>query len=217
MTDSFIEYKQGKEGHLPRMLTTLSENEKEHLVYESKMEMSAIREVSSIGDLLSEPTIQPLIEYILPQLGTFGLQLDFLNFYEYEGLPLTLYHYLLLRGESENDSDLLALAHDVEALLAVAIATVKDLPIRPEMALHLYISGRRAGSLTHYKAINREEPFHKKNEDNKKEIDMLKHVIQRKDRHLQEKFPDASKRERAALLAEDPEISRSERTIRKYI
>ncbi|HFQ5579539.1 TPA: hypothetical protein ACGUMO_003609 [Vibrio vulnificus] len=203
MTQKLIKlpYRFGKEGFMPKQIIELDDDTIKWITYQSNQERQSINSAELIAPILGAQSIQPLLMYVEDLIEKYSIVLDLTRVFEYKNLSLTLYYYLLVRGEIENNPELISLAETVDIITALGIAEVTETKISPENAMLMYVSGLKTGVLNHYEKINRPEGLAEHNEKQQLEANRINEKLLQAARECRLFYSGITKKEIAEMLA----------------
>ncbi|WP_220085121.1 hypothetical protein, partial [Vibrio vulnificus] len=88
---------------MPKQIIELDDDTIKWITYQSNQERQSINSAELIAPILGAQSIQPLLMYVEDLIEKYSIVLDLTRVFEYKNLSLTLYYYLLVRGEIENN------------------------------------------------------------------------------------------------------------------
>ncbi|PMM87090.1 hypothetical protein BCT45_05150 [Vibrio breoganii] len=214
-----LKYKKDEEGYLPQLFDSFSGDLRNEFQRESDNEMKTLKEAqTNVGNILTMAELEPLGAIVSKELKMLGFDKnDIFKFHFFEGIPLTLSKYLLVKGTIEHDAELLALAGELDVVLGIGYAASQGGSISIENGIQLYIKGASRSLLYNYKSINRREPFEEANLPAKEEKQRNFNLVKSKALLIWKDSPSFTKSKVAKILVQDPEIEVSHSTIKRYL
>ncbi|MEZ9590972.1 hypothetical protein AB4302_08385 [Vibrio breoganii] len=214
----YIEYKTGKKGHIPKEVPSFDKKTRAYYQEMSEGDFAAFRTAGlTTSRLLSIEFLSLDLEQIRDDLTEMGITFSIDGPLFYEEAPLTLYYYLQVRGDLEDNTELAALGLRLRSILHIAWKYVCNVSLTPEESYGLLIAGRKVGSLTHYSAINREEPFVTSNEEKAKKSEETRVIIREKNDRFLSQYPNATQKQQIENLENDPDVGLKYDAIKKHL
>ncbi|OED95196.1 hypothetical protein [Vibrio breoganii] len=207
-----LDYKNKEEGFLAHLFRTFDEV-RECYVIESQKELARLKQSrEKIADLFDFHLTKNLADCIKYNLLVLDIEADLYRTYSYKGEELSLVYYLKARGTLEENPDMLGVSEDINALQAIAIASLYEEPISPSLLLGMYECGLYSGTYRNYGKLNRKENFEKPAQDAKSEKKQRMAVIHRAALSLWEENPKLTKTDISHLLSNNEKYGNLKQT-----
>ncbi|PML05261.1 hypothetical protein BCT86_13075 [Vibrio breoganii] len=217
-TKNYIEYRLGQTSDIVKGFVKFDDAEQQACKQESELTMIKIKDMlEEAPEIFLSPLLAKLLERIHIKFPQFLKVMPLNQYYEYQGIPLTLNMYFKVIGDIDDDPLYASLGRDIDVFIGAAYSLVYDIPLPPSLLLYLYEMGHESENCANYKKLSRKEPFEVTNNKAQKKKRETQKLIKEKAYKLWEAFPDWNKTKIVNELTTDSEIELSRSRIKLVI